>query len=455
MQKIKLPKNRIKGLYIYCNGCKTAYSNDSKIKCNCKLYFYKAKVHVPGTKRECRTKLLSATNYKDAIIQKIEFEKELVNNNFIKKDILNKTETAKPYYLIDCMDTYMNFLNGENVLEIERKDISRATKTGFLRFFKLLLTSIERLKLKSEKFKFEDLNKEVVNELSEYINELSYRNKSYNNVMTSLSTFCNYISKNYYPTFVNPFYGIRKNVQIKVISINMNEFKNTLNAVLPENGIMLLGKNKKRVNVYRPWMKNAFLIALFAGGRNEEISKLQWNKITLDEEGEMHFIEIPDFKVSRRKGPIKTEEDYKIKRIVITSEFRELLISMGYHDKKNTEEYIIAPEEPRTRDGIKRLISNSFSHFFKVSGNQSIKTLKHLRKTYATAAKRDYGNQANVITDHDGMGVINKHYANEEELLKYAQKNFSVFGKDFDWKELQNGKKSTRNDENQSENSKN
>ncbi|MCD6019731.1 MAG: hypothetical protein K0S53_2852 [Bacteroidetes bacterium] len=418
----------MKGLYIYCNGCKTAYSNETKIKCNCKEYVYKAKIHVPGTKRDCRTKILDATNYNDAIKQRIAFEEQLIAANFIKKEKVVKVVQAKPVRLVDCMDAYMAFINDVDVPSHEIKDISSKRKSDMVRFFARLNTAIERNNISVSNMKFESLNSSIVGFLDSYLKDvLGYRNKTYNNVMTSLNTFYLYISRNFYPNCKSPFYGVKLRTKTNVISININEFLRLLPFVTPENSIRTLDDGNRK-NLYRPWMKNAFLIALFAGGRNEEITKLKWNGIVLDEEDEMAYIEIPDFKTSRIKSRIRSDEDYKMKKIVITKEFSDLLFSMGYNENKGKDEFIIAPHETLSREGIKVLISQAFTHFLKISGNQTGKTLKHLRKTYSTAAAKMYGDQAHLITGHEGMDVMKKHYIDEDSILKDARKNFSVLG---------------------------
>lgn len=440
----------MKGMYIYCNGCKAAYSNDAKISCNCKNYAYKAKIHVPGTKRECRTKILKAQNYKDAVKERLMFEEELVSSKFEKKIIkLAGQETiGPPVLLLDCIDAYLAFLNDIDVPEHEIKDISKKTIADFKRFFGYTTLVLTKKGFDITKYKFAELDSSIVGLCAVFLTEeLEYKNKTFNNYMTSMATFCNYISKNYYREFRNPFSNVRRRVANKSLSINIDEFFKLMELVKPENGFKK--EKHKTLNIYRPWLKSAFLLALFTGGRNEEIVSMKWNKIVFDEDnGEMLYIEVPDYKVSRIQGRILSEEDYKMKKVVITSEFKDLLYSLGFEIYGNTAEYILAPLETLSREGMKNLTSTAFSHFFKqIEGQQVLKTLKHLRKTYSTAAKKQYGDLAYLVSNHDGMGTLNGHYVDHHAIIKDATKNFSVLGKGVSNLIENNINKSTQNDE--------
>ena len=85
MEKLKLPKKeRPKGLYLYCNGCRRHYSNDSLVKCQCNKLVYKAKIHVSGTKQRIKSEILYANNFTDAFILFKNFKEKLTSNSFQK-----------------------------------------------------------------------------------------------------------------------------------------------------------------------------------------------------------------------------------------------------------------------------------------------------------------------------------------------------------------------------------
>ena len=119
MEKLKLPKKeRPIGLYIYCNKHKVYYATDSQIKCKCEKLVYKAKIHVPGSAKECKTRILGTLDFDEACIMLKSFRKELSENSF--KDIIiskksdmftrNQMELFLEWYdnknESDCHNTY-------------------------------------------------------------------------------------------------------------------------------------------------------------------------------------------------------------------------------------------------------------------------------------------------------------------------------------------------------------
>ncbi|MBL7930525.1 MAG: hypothetical protein JNL60_01400, partial [Bacteroidia bacterium] len=98
---LKLPKKlRPKGLFLFCNACDTHYADDKKVNCKCGRLVYKAVIHVPGTKRDVRPKVLAAQDFKSAITEFLDFKEELKTNNF-QKIAIKKTLVA-PTLLVDC-----------------------------------------------------------------------------------------------------------------------------------------------------------------------------------------------------------------------------------------------------------------------------------------------------------------------------------------------------------------
>ena len=76
MKKLTLPKNAHKGLKIFCKTCRVDNPR-------CRHYsrqVYRVRVHIPGNSNSIKTKVLDATNYSSAIIECIDFEKELKSN---------------------------------------------------------------------------------------------------------------------------------------------------------------------------------------------------------------------------------------------------------------------------------------------------------------------------------------------------------------------------------------
>jgi hypothetical protein len=78
MNKLVLPKNAYKGLKIFCKKC-----NKDNVKCkHFESQVYRVRFHVPGSKNSVKTKKLEATDYSDALIEALAFEKELNATDF-------------------------------------------------------------------------------------------------------------------------------------------------------------------------------------------------------------------------------------------------------------------------------------------------------------------------------------------------------------------------------------
>lgn len=117
-----------------------------------------------------------------------------------------------------------------------------------------------------------------------------------------LSAFTSHVINKFKFDYKNPFLGVPDMVVTpKVKAIGENEFSNLLDLITPENGIQLQQlrsrKNVKKTNHYKPWLKHAFQLGLFTGGRSEDIVELKWSNIRLQEDGKFDTIETIDLKL--------------------------------------------------------------------------------------------------------------------------------------------------------------
>ena len=81
MKETKIPrlpeKGRPSGLYLFCNGCKSLYSSEKKVKCKCGKLVYKAQIHIPGSVKRVKPMILQATDFKEALKQFFSFKDAL------------------------------------------------------------------------------------------------------------------------------------------------------------------------------------------------------------------------------------------------------------------------------------------------------------------------------------------------------------------------------------------
>ncbi len=428
---IKLPKkDRPIGLYLFCNRHKNYYRDDSKIKCTCKNLVYKAKIHIPHSNNKCKTKILSTDDFDEALNQIRAFKKEMFLNSYQSTNFIDKK--TKPILLTDCMVDFMAFLNNEGVPFHNQKIRDKKV----IRNYKLSLEyygyALKENNIDPTILKFTEVNETMIGFVCRYILETrKLSNKTYNGIISQLKSFTKYIIDKHSLKCKNHFEEVifrEENIDVK--SINLDEFVELLKLVTYENS-WHSEKNRARRNFYKPWLTTAYKLGLFTGGRREEVIKLTWNGVKTNRKGELSHIEINHFKKNRAKSNIKGDNNISIKRIPMNYDLEQFLIELGYHKYKNTDNYIIEPEEKNARSYMMRLITKSFSKYYKMLGNGESKQFKHLRKTYITALYIIRGEEVYKYTDHEGMAILHKHYIDEEVVMDAKQKEFKKLGSIF------------------------
>ncbi|MBL0047069.1 MAG: tyrosine-type recombinase/integrase [Bacteroidetes bacterium] len=214
----------------------------------------------------------------------------------------------------------------------------------------------------------------------------------------------------------------RKKLNPKPQSITKNEFEALLKQITAENGVRYYDGVKDKRTFYREWLKNAFLIALLTGRRREEISNLSWNLVDMKE----GIITIEDFKVNRIQKRVSNDEK-KLIHIPITQELEDLLYKLGYEEKKDTNQYLLANEVKISRKKVMGdILSRGFSHYYNQLKTGRKLTFKSLRKTYITSLQLQMGANTKMITGHPDNGVIERNYIDKIKIAK-AARNTSVF----------------------------
>ena len=117
MNKLTLPKHPHTGLKIFCKTCRVDNPN-------CKHYsnqIYRVRVHVPGSGNGVKTKYLTATNYDDAVLETIQFQKELSSNSYtLPKE---KTDVGTDYNIVGGILKYNQYLSGKSIYAHLKKDV--------------------------------------------------------------------------------------------------------------------------------------------------------------------------------------------------------------------------------------------------------------------------------------------------------------------------------------------
>jgi integrase len=245
-----------------------------------------------------------------------------------------------------------------------------------------------------------------------------------------MRVFTNRVIEEFDFNMKNPFTGFKPlRTAAKIATISKEEFHDLLKLLTPENGIhtFLERKTQKtfKKQYYKPWLKEAFLLALLTGRRREAIVQMKFNGIIENAQGEPVTIKVEDFKVNRSRSLTKKEE-VKYIFIPIIAPLKKLLLELGYEENKGKDLFILAPNEKMSRDSMKDLISKAFTHYFNQLGTGKKVELYDLRKTYISHLFASYGEEARKITKHAGRDVMIDHYVDEQVVAEVA-KDFEFF----------------------------
>jgi integrase len=246
-----------------------------------------------------------------------------------------------------------------------------------------------------------------------------------------LRIFTSYIieTHKYGNSYSNPFEGIKRRfVKYEPKAVTSNDFFKLLQVISKENGVKVL-KSGERKNYYRDWLKDAFWLGLYTGGRRDEVVRLKWSDIVYDENGQPSHFNCSDYKFNRSHNDIVTDEERKVKQFLIYSDFMTFLERIGYSAHRNSDSYVLAPESSYKRETMIDLISKAFTQFLSKTDIREKLLFKNLRKTFSTSVRNQCGDQAHLITSHGGLSVIDKHYHDKTQVQNKMKKEFEIFKK--------------------------
>lgn len=99
----------------------------------------------------------------------------------------------------------------------------------------------------------------------------------------------------------------------------------------------------------------------------------------------------------------------KYKYIPINSDLFDLLVELGYNEKKHTDSYILFPERKVKSKTIMDSLSKAFTHYKNGAGIEKDISLKSLRKTYITWVHQVMQKETgvfNVSFDRKSFGIL-------------------------------------------------
>lgn len=419
MSVLKLPKNPYKGLKLFCKKCRV-----DNPKCNhYDRIIYRVRVHVPGTDKDIKSKMLSATNYEDAVAETIEFEKELKSNGY--ETIKPKADEGNDYSVTGAIMKFDYYLRGESEYAHLRKNVTKGHIDEMFRFCRFFANSLKQ-KYDIHRMRIVDVSQQDVADFYVWAEE-HYAPKTFNKCLAGLKAFFDFLIEVEEVEMKNPFRKyVRKYVpQSDIQTINQDQFEAILNSIDTYTPYSVLGGRGERKNLYRPYLKDGFKLFLLSGGRREEVLNMRWNNIFKTPDNHL-FFRIVNLKVSRI---MKKELVYKF--IPINADLLEFLYELGFEEKRNTGEYILYPQRYEKSETMMDIISKAFTHYRIGAGVEVDLSLKDLRKTFISWVKVEMGDETGLITSHSTNGVLEKYYLDPKLLssIEKAALNVRVFGK--------------------------
>ena len=426
MKKLTLPKNPHKGIKLYCKKCRLDNPD-------CKHFdniIYRVRIHIPGTKNNIKSKMLSASNYNEAVMESIQFENELKAFNYC--GVTSKTEEGNDYSVVGAILKYNQFLHGESNYAHLKKDLSKGHINEMIRFCKFFAKSLKSTK-KIENMRIVDVSQKDVSDFYIWA-ESNYSPKTFNKCLNGVRGFFDFLIEVENVDIKNPFrkYTRKNIVKPDIESLTSQEFLAILSAVDTFDPINQLGVRKEtkngigeKKNMYRPYLKNAFKLFLFTGCRREEVVDLKWSDIWVTENGSKFFM-VDNLKVNRS---LKQNNSAK-KHIPVNKDLEDLLNEMGWTEKKESQDYIIFPDRNVQSITIMNDLSKAFTHYKKGAGIEKNISLKSLRKTYITWVNRVMEGETGLLTSHSTGKVLQDYYIDKKVLtaIEEATLKIKIFG---------------------------
>jgi integrase len=431
-----LKKTKVKGIFIFCTKCKKRITNNcgdsGKRIGSCKdidKHKYKLRVCIPGNDSAVKTKIFETRDPNQVVLDAYAYRAELESCNYMPKIIESKI--VVPTTLLEAMAFYIAYLNNDTPHQQEHKQRTIGHIKEVERHFIYFGDYLKTINMDASLLPFEKLDRTIVGKLRSFILETKdFSPRTYNKYIQTLRIFTNRIIEEFDILMKNPFNGFKPMQVAKNIStISKDEFDNLLELITPENGIHTYIERKSQKTrtkqLFRPWLKDAFLLALLTGRRREAIVQMKFNGIIENSEGAPMTIKVEDFKVNKSKNLTK-KEGVKYIYIPVIAPLKKLLIDLGYEENKGKDMFILAPNEKMQRDSMKDLISKAFTHYFNQLETGKKVELYDLRKTYISHLYATYGEKARIITKHSGMDVMFNHYIDQEVIAQVAS-DFEFF----------------------------
>jgi integrase len=421
-----LEYQKLNGLFVFCKKCRSDVNGKSKTAKSCshpiESQSYKAVVRIPNSGYDRKTKILIARNFEDAVLEFVDFKKQ-VKNPFVNS--IKAIKPTKTNLLVELMTKYLDFMNDEKVPHHMKKYLTQShikITTVFLQdFAKFLRTNGFNLK----KIELKTITDSVVGKYCEFLESKGYSNYTFNAKVKALRTFYNYLIEKEDYVIKNVWKKVKlKSEKGADESISSEDFYGLLEVINETDSFDQIGKTRR--NMYKPWIKDLIKLKAFTGRRNAELFAMKWNMIHF-EVGRPIFIQSPNIKINRQQNNFD-EKDFQFAFVPVAEELSELLDELGLQHNIGSSDYIIAPDVQTNRKYHEEFASKSFTFFFKRLKRSYSRQLKHFRKTYIT--QEDSFINRRISMQHSNYQTTSKHYIDRKEIAKdMVKQGFRIFPK--------------------------
>lgn len=408
------------GLRVTCHKCQRDYYHHNVTKCkHHNIQRYKSIVYFGSS---TKVMLHKTKKHDEALIAAINFKKEVKSGALITNLVDSDDESPEVWSIYFAANKFLNFKNGVNVPIQLKEDLSKKRLKAITRYVRQFVEVMNSNGIDPKTILFSSLNENHISIWVSFIRE-NYSKGSWNTPLGVMKMWTNFMIERKKVKMFNYFKDVKSvMVENNVEIIRQEEFEKVCEAVGVVNPYRYLnGNTTKRKNVYKPYLVEAYRLALMTGLRREEYLTLTWDDIYEDKEG---FMIITDnLKVERL-----TKSKHPKKHVPVHEQLKSLLLSLDWESNKGSNKFIIAPSRTTSVETMMDYCSRSFSHYYnEVFPNRPIKRLNVLRETYITYLTRSTDKDVVYFTSHSGMKVLENHYLDKRVLAK--GRGMKIFGK--------------------------
>lgn len=410
-KSLTLNKNS-QGLRVFCSKCLKLYNFDTIHLCphDQETQTYKSVVYLVDRteKNTFKTK-----KYSEALAYAIAFKENVRSGS-------KRAVSAEPAAMsfLDAANKFLNFKHGIEVPLHLKQELSKEYLYSIEFYVGQFLEIMRVNKVKVKTQLINELNEEHVGIWVKEIRQ-KYSKGTWNGPLRILRLWIEFVIKRLKIEMQNPFMDVKLvSHENSVSALTKSEFENVCLAIEKMNPIRLLnGTTNKQKNLYRPYLVNAYKLALYSGLRREEVVTLTWKNIFKIENTSDYMIITDNLKVERMTG-----KKYKPKYIPVGDDLTKLLNELGWEENKGQDKFIIEPSRKATVKTMMSAMTKAFSHYYEqFYPDRKAKAFNILRKTYLSYMGAELGEEVVKFTSHSGMTILLNHYF-DERILARAKK---------------------------------